>query len=200
MRVYQVAEEVSLSNRVLVQLLQDRGVDITSHMSPLSGSDEELLREIVAEIRKDPALAVVLVLSLNFVANCGGPGSPAAGGRNAVMIGILSDYGIPLSFGEWVGYGLPFVPVMALVIAAYFFLTMRGKIATGQLDIAGVVQRANEKIGPMNSKEFMTLAVLIGLVTLWITSSGTLGMGGPVILALVFQRFIIRGLTAGAVK
>ncbi|MCP4571422.1 MAG: response regulator [bacterium] len=138
-----------------------------------------------AGIRKDPALAVMLVLALNFVANCGGPGSPAAGGRNAVMIGILGDYGIDLTFGEWVKYGLPFVPVMALVIATYFYFTMRGKVQTRSLDIVGIVQRANDKIGPMNRKEYTTLVVLVGLVTLWITKSDELGMGGPVIMALV---------------
>ena len=44
MRVYQIAEEVKLSNRVLVQLLQDQGVDINSHMAPLSGADRPLLQ------------------------------------------------------------------------------------------------------------------------------------------------------------
>jgi len=53
MRVYQIADEVKLSNRVLVQLLQDRGVDISSHMSPLTGENEDLLRELVAKIRTE---------------------------------------------------------------------------------------------------------------------------------------------------
>ncbi len=142
-----------------------------------------------AGIRKDPALAVMLILSLNYAANCGGPGSPAAGGRNAVMIGILGDYGLAPTFGEWVKYGLPFVPVMALVIAAYFFIALRHKVKTKDLDVAAIVQRANEKIGPMNRKEYITAVVLVGLVTLWITCSDELGMGGPVILALVILNF-----------
>jgi len=138
-----------------------------------------------AGVRKDPALAVMLILALNFTANCGGPGSPAAGGRNAVMIGILSDYGVAPSFGQWVQYGLPFVPVMALVIAAYFYLSLRKRIKTREVNISSIVRRASEKIGPMNSKEYIAAAVLIGLITLWVTCSDVLGMGGPVILALV---------------
>ncbi len=51
MRVYQIADEVKLSNRVLVQLLQDKGVDVNSHMSPLPSETEELLRELVSELR-----------------------------------------------------------------------------------------------------------------------------------------------------
>ena len=65
-------------------------------------------------IRKDKALATLFVLSLCFAANCGGAGSPVAGGRNSVMIGILADYNLAPSFLEWVKYGLPFVPAMAV--------------------------------------------------------------------------------------
>ena len=68
-------------------------------------------------MRRDRGLAVMMILMVCFAANIGGPGSPAAGGRNAVMIGILSDYDLAPTFGEWVKYGLPFVPVMALVPA-----------------------------------------------------------------------------------
>ena len=67
-----------------------------------------------AGLKKDKALVVMMLLLLTFSANVGGPGSPAAGGRNAVMIGILADYGMAPSFGQWVKMGFPFVPVMAL--------------------------------------------------------------------------------------
>ncbi|MCK4657867.1 MAG: response regulator, partial [candidate division Zixibacteria bacterium] len=106
-----------------------------------------------AGIKKDRPLAVMFVLSICYVANCGGPGSPAAGGRNAVMLGILSDYGIAPSFGQWVQYGLPFVPVMALVIAAYFYIVFRKKLTVKKLDVSSLVRQASEKIGPMNRKE-----------------------------------------------
>lgn len=138
-----------------------------------------------AGVKKDHALAVIFVLSLCFAANCGGPGSPAAGGRNAVMVGILADYGMAPTFGQWVKYGLPFVPAMALVIGAYFYIIMRRKVKVKELDVASIVRQASNKIGPMDRKEYITASVLIGLILLWITASDTLGMGGPVIMALV---------------
>ncbi len=138
-----------------------------------------------AGVRQDKSLAVMFVLSLCFVANCGGPGSPAAGGRNAVMLGILTDYGIPPTFGEWVQYGLPFVPVMALVIATYFFIMFRKKLKVKKLNVSSLVHQASERIGPMNRKEYITAFVLISLIVLWITTSDIFGMGGPIILCLV---------------
>ncbi|MFH2001929.1 MAG: SLC13 family permease [Planctomycetota bacterium] len=143
-----------------------------------------------AKIKKDRHLAVMLILMLCFVANVGGPGSPAAGGRNAVMIGILSDYGLAPTFGEWVMYGLPFVPVMALVIAGYFFLAFRRKIKVKKINIAAEIQRESKKIGKMTKKEYGTAAVLILLVALWATVSDVFGMGGPVILCLVLLNIL----------
>lgn len=136
-------------------------------------------------IKKDPALAVMFALSLCYVANCGGPGSPAAGGRNAVMLGILADYDLAPTFGEWVVYGLPYVPVMGIVIATYFFFMFRNKIKVKNLNVSAIVKEASDKIGPMNRREYFTAAILVLLILLWITSSDTLGMGGPVILCIV---------------
>ncbi len=138
-----------------------------------------------AGIKRDRALAVMFVLSLCFAANCGGPGSPAAGGRNAVMLGILADYGAPPTFGEWVKYGLPFVPVMSLVIATYFFVAFNRKVAVKNLNVSALVKQASDRIGPMNRNEYITAAMLVVLILLWITASDKYGMGGPVILCIV---------------
>ena len=138
-----------------------------------------------AGIKKDRDLAVMMILMVCFSANIGGPGSPAAGGRNAVMLGILSDYGIAPSFGEWVKYGLPFVPVMALVIAAYFYFMFRKKVQVKNLNVAAQVRRESEKIGKMTRNEYRTAGVLILLIVLWTTLSSKYGMGGPVILCIV---------------
>ena len=138
-----------------------------------------------AGIKKDKALAVMFALTLCFTANIGGPGSPAAGGRNAIMMGILTDYGVPPTFGQWVMYGMPFVPVMAIVIATYFFIVFRKKLKVKSLNVATIVRQASEKIGPMDRKEYLTATVLVALIAMWVTLSETLGMGGPVILCIV---------------
>jgi len=136
-------------------------------------------------IKKDKALMVMFALALCFAANSGGPGSPAAGGRNAIMVGILADYGIAPTFGQWVMYGFPMVPVMSLVVGLYFLVFVRPKTRVKTLDVSAIVRRAAEKIGPMTRKEHITAAVLVLVIVLWVTCSGSLGMGGPVILGLV---------------
>ncbi len=138
-----------------------------------------------AGVEVDHKLAVLLVLSLTFAANAGGPGSPAAGGRNAVMIGILADYGNAPSFAQWVKYGFLFVPVMAFVIGLFFYIVLYRKLKVKELNISSIVKQASDKIGPMNKNEYITAGVLVLLIFLWIMYSDVFGMGGPVILAVV---------------
>ncbi len=138
-----------------------------------------------AGVKKDRALATMFALTLCYTANSGGPGSPAAGGRNAIMMGILEDYNIAPTFGEWMTYGMPFVPIMALVIAAYFFLRFRKKLKVKSLNVSAIVHKAADQIGPMNKNEYITAAVLVGVIALWIGASDVYGMGGPIILGLV---------------
>ena len=143
-----------------------------------------------AGITKDKGLIVMLLLMLTFCANIGGPGSPAAGGRNAVMLGIFSDYGINISFGQWVKMGLPFVPVMAVTIASYFLIVFRKKITIKNVNVAAAVKREGEKIGKMTLDEYKAAAVLILVIVLWVTFSSKVGMGGPVILCLVLLNIL----------
>ncbi|MFC1611025.1 SLC13 family permease [Myxococcota bacterium] len=138
-----------------------------------------------AGIKKDRALMVLFALSLCYAANSGGPASPAAGGRNAIMVGILADYGMAPSFGQWVKYGLPLVPVMSFAVGLYFWLVVRPRVQIKKLNVTAMVKRAADKIGPMTRKEYITAAVFGLIIVLWITSSDWLGMGGPVILGLV---------------
>jgi sodium-dependent dicarboxylate transporter 2/3/5 len=141
-------------------------------------------------IRKDRTLMVLMALALCYAANSGGPGSPASGGRNAIMVGILADYGVAPTFGEWVRYGLPLVPVMSVAVGLYFLLVLRRKVSVSRLNVAAEVRRAAEKIGPVTRAEYVTGAVLALVVFLWITQSRVLGMGGPVILGLVILNIL----------
>lgn len=127
---------------------------------------------------------------LTFCANIGGPGSPAAGGRNAIMLAIYADYGVSISFGQWIKMGLPVGPVMAIVIGIYFIMAFRNKIKVTSLNISAEVRRESEKIGKMTLDEFKAAGLLVLVIILWTTLSDRFGMGGPVILCLVLLNIL----------
>lgn len=135
-------------------------------------------------------LLVMFALMLCFSANVGGPGSPAAGGRNAVMAGILADYGLAPSFLEWMKYGLPFVPVAGLTVGLYFFVAFRRRIHVRNLNAARIARESSRRLGPMNRDEYITAAVGLLVVLLWVFGGERLGMGGPVLMGLVLLNIL----------
>lgn len=140
--------------------------------------------------KEDRALAIVLILTVTFVGNLGGPGSPSAGGRNAVMLGILKDYGNAPSYLEWMKYGFPFVPVAALVVALYFYLTVYRRIKVKKVNVAETVRKESERLGPMLPSEYMMATILILVILGWVFLSDTFGMAGPVLLGLVLMSML----------
>lgn len=136
-------------------------------------------------VGQDRQLLTLLALGLCFASNLGGPGSPAAGARNAVMIGILEEYGRAPSFVEWLRYGMPFVPVATLLLGAYLAIAFRKTVFGVRLDAAAAIRRTAVTMGPANRDERLTGLVFGGVILLWIAAGSRMGMGGPILLGLV---------------
>jgi sodium-dependent dicarboxylate transporter 2/3/5 len=134
----------------------------------------------------DPALAKFLLFTLCFALNVGGVGSPAAGGRNVIMMGIWSEYNVPMDFFTWMKYGLPMVPVLGIVVAIYMLILFGRKIKTKDLTPGLVaIKEETRKMGKMSYYEYVTFGMLILILILWIMGGHGLGLGGPALLALL---------------
>ncbi len=134
----------------------------------------------------DPALAKFLMFSLCFALNVGGVGSPAAGGRNVIMMGFWDDYGVSMDFFTWMKYGLPMVPILAVMVALYMLGMFGRKVKTRDLTPGlAAIKEETRKMGRMKYAEYVTFAMLITILLLWILGSSELGLGGPAMLALL---------------
>jgi sodium-dependent dicarboxylate transporter 2/3/5 len=134
----------------------------------------------------DPALAKFLLFTLCFALNVGGVGSPAAGGRNVIMMGFWSEYNVPMDFFTWMKYGLPIVPVLGIVVAVYMLTLFGKKIKTKDLTPGLVaIKEETRKMGRMSYAEYVTFGMLLLILALWIIGGEELGLGGPALLALV---------------
>jgi len=145
-------------------------------------------------VKKDRALAIFLLLGVCFAANHGGPGSPAAGGRNAIMVGYLMEYGMPITFLQWMKYGLPFVPFMACVIGAYMYILFKPKFKVPDVNPSEVVKSEVANMPKFGGKEAMMAIILVLLITGWIVLGEEAGLGGPTLYA-VAAMFICRIVT-----
>jgi sodium-dependent dicarboxylate transporter 2/3/5 len=138
------------------------------------------------QIVHDPALAKFLLFTLCFALNVGGVGSPAAGGRNVIMMGFWADYDVPMDFFTWMKYGLPLVPILGLVVAFYMLGIFGRSIKTKDLT-PGLksIKEETRKMGKMTYPEYVTFAMLLVILAFWILGGEELGLGGPALLALV---------------
>ena len=145
-------------------------------------------------VEKDRALAIMLLLGLCFAANVGGPGSPAAGGRNAVMVGYLNEMGHPISFASWMIRGLPFVPVMAFVVGLYMYLRCKPNFKVPDMNPSQVIKREVANLPKFGGKELAMAIILVTMVLMWIFLGKYFDLGGPTLLA-VLAMFICRILS-----
>ncbi|MBW2622605.1 MAG: anion permease [Deltaproteobacteria bacterium] len=145
-------------------------------------------------VEKDRALAVFLLLGMCFAANHGGPGSPAAGGRNAIMVGYFMEYGMPITFLEWMKYGMPFVPLMSTIIGAYMYIRCKPRFMVKDVNPSEVVKAEVARMPKFGGQEAMMAVILGVLVVAWITLGEHSGLGGPTLYA-VFAMFLCRIIT-----
>ena len=138
------------------------------------------------QLQHDPALAKFLMFTLCFALNVGGVGSPAAGGRNVIMMGFWEEYNVSMDFFTWMKYGLPMVPILGVVVAVYMLALFGRKIKTRDLTPGLVaIKEETRKMGKMTYREYVTFGMLILILLLWIIGGEELGLGGPSLLALL---------------
>ncbi|MEZ5360101.1 MAG: SLC13 family permease [Candidatus Zixiibacteriota bacterium] len=138
------------------------------------------------EIVHDPGLAKVLLFSLCFSLNVGGVGTPAAGGRNVIMMGFFSDYGVPITFFEWMKYGWWLVPLGGLIVFLYMMLFYGRKVKTKNLTPGlQAIKKDVRRLGKMAYADYVTIGMLGTILFLWILQGEELGLGGPALLALI---------------
>ncbi len=137
-------------------------------------------------IQHDPNLAKFLLFTLCFALNVGGVGSPAAGGRNVIMMGFWAGYDVPMDFFTWMKYGFPLVPVLGIVVAVYMLLFFSRKVKYKDLTPGlSAIKEETRRMGKMKYSEYVTFGMLIAILLLWIFASSSLGLGGPALLALL---------------
>ncbi|MBW1913120.1 MAG: anion permease, partial [Deltaproteobacteria bacterium] len=138
------------------------------------------------KIEHDPALAKFLLFTLCYALNVGGIGSPAAGGRNVIMMGFWSEYNVPMDFFTWMKYGFPMVPILGVIVAVYMLLMFGRKIKVKDLTPGlAAIRDETRKMGKMKYPEYVTFGMLLLILLLWIVGGEELGLGGPSLLALL---------------
>ena len=103
-----------------------------------------------------------------------------------IMMGFWSEYNVPMDFFTWMKYGLPMVPILAVIVAVYMLVLFGGKIKTKDLTPGlEAIKDETKRMGKMKYPEFITFGMLLLILFLWIVGGEELGLGGPSLLALL---------------
>ena len=141
-----------------------------------------LIRNAGIDTGKATKLSTILLFSIAYGCAIGSIGTPSGGGRNVIMIGYLSDFGIAeISYLDWIKFAYPMlvleIPVAAIVL--WYTFTPEQKIMDSSVRKLKV-QVA--KTGKMTVNQIMSIVIFFVVFLGWIFLSPFIGLG---IVALI---------------
>ena len=136
-----------------------------------------LIRNAGMETGKATRLSTVLLFSIAYGCAIGSIGTPSGGGRNVIMIGYLSEFGMAeLSYLTWMKFAYPMllleIPITAIVL--WYTFTPSQKIMDSAVRKLKV-QVA--KTGDLTVNQFMAIGIFLLVFVGWVFLSPFIGLG-----------------------
>ncbi len=119
---------------------------------------------VLSQVR-DPSLRSPLLLGIAYAASVGGMATPIGTPPNVIFMSMIQrDFGIEVTFGQWMAYGLPITLVMLPTI--WWWLTRR-------MPDTGIVEMPD--VGRWRPSEIRVMLVFVVTAMLWIFRSSPWG-------------------------
>ena len=127
-------------------------------------------------------LSTILLFSIAYGCAMGSIGTPSGGGRNVIMIGYISEFGLGnISYLEWIKYAYPMLFLEIPIAAALLWMTFK----PDQRILDSAVRKLKVKVtkaGKMTGNQMMAIGIFILVFLGWVFLSPYLGLG---IVALI---------------
>ena len=147
---------------------------VTAMMMPVGLT---LVRHTSEDPRKISRLTSLILFSIAYGSIIGSIGTPSGGGRNVIMIGYLSQFGIAqVSYLEWMKYAYPMLLIQIPLVTMILWWTFRPEKRI--LDSAVrklVVQVA--KGGKMTGRQIVAICLFVLIFLGWVFLSPKIGLG-----------------------
>ena len=136
-----------------------------------------LIKNAGLDTSKATKLSTLLLFSIAYGCALGSIGTPSGGGRNVIMIGYLSEFGLgDISYLEWMKYTYPILLIEIPIAVTVLWLTFTPKQKS--LDTAIRKLKVNvAKSGKLSGKQLMAILVFILVFLGWIFLSPFIGLG-----------------------
>ena len=136
-----------------------------------------LIRNAGLSTTQATKLSTLLLFSIAYGCAIGSIGTPSRGGRNVIMIGYLSEFGMAeISYLEWMKFAYPMliieIPIVALVL--WFTFTPEQKMMDSSVRKLKVKVA---KTGKLTANQIMAIIIFIIVFLGWIFLSPIIGLG-----------------------
>ena len=151
-----------------------------------------LIKNAGLDTTKATKLSSLLLFSIAYGCALGSIGTPSGGGRNVIMIGYLSEFGLgDISYLEWMKYAYPMLLIEIPVAVAVLWFTFTPKQKS--LDTAIRKLKVNvAKSGKLSGNQLMAILVFILVFLGWVFLSPFIGLGIVALTGVFF--YLIFGL------
>jgi len=147
---------------------------VTAMMMPVGLT---LIRNTNINPKKNKKLSALLLFSIAYGSAIGSIGTPSGGGRNVIMIGYLSQFGIAeISYLDWMKYAYPIlilqIPLTVIILWTTFI--------PEKMILDSAVRKLKIKVahsGKLSHKQILAILVFIFIFLGWVFFSLTIGLG-----------------------
>ena len=127
-------------------------------------------------------LSSILLFSIAYGCAMGSIGTPSGGGRNVIMIGYISEFGLGnISYLNWIKYAYPMLLLEIPIAVAVLWMTFK----PDQRILDSAVRKLKVKVtktGAITSNQIMAIGIFVLVFLGWVFLSPYLGLG---IVALI---------------
>ena len=141
-----------------------------------------LLRNTSDDQKTVHRLSTILLFSIAYGCAMGSIGTPSGGGRNVIMIGYISEFGLGnISYLDWIKYTYPMLLLEIPIAVALLWMTFK----PDQRILDSAVRKLKVKVaktGAMTGNQIMAIGIFFLVFLGWVFLSPYLGLG---IVALI---------------
>jgi len=136
-----------------------------------------LIRNAGLSTNKATRLSTLLLFSIAYGCAIGSIGTPSGGGRNVIMIGYLSEFGMgTISYLDWMKFAYPMLIIEIPIVAAVLWYTFTPE----QKIMDSSVRKLKVKVaktGKLTANQIMAIIIFLFVFFGWIFLSPFIGLG-----------------------
>ena len=141
-----------------------------------------LIRNTSDDQKTVQRLSTLLLFSIAYGCAMGSIGTPSGGGRNVIMLGYISEFGLGnISYLDWIKYAYPMLLLEIPIASGLLWMTFKPE----QRILDSAVRKLKVKVtkaGKVTGNQMMAIGIFVFVFLGWIFLSPYLGLG---IVALI---------------